>query len=130
MLYLGEPQINDLPLKVCDNKLKLFSNATTEVTTIEMPEIPLHKFNFKPFGYFLKGNFKVDRLYITILHWISSNTHLTFQQLLTYFYFHKKISLVFFTKLWGPRLVGLIKRLASTLHCPMNGMWHHIYPHT
>ncbi|XP_058723407.1 uncharacterized protein LOC131595139 [Vicia villosa] len=45
MVYNGEPLINDLPLKVCDNNYKLFFNATTIITSIDMPKVPLHTFN-------------------------------------------------------------------------------------
>ncbi|CAL5186562.1 unnamed protein product [Lathyrus oleraceus] len=83
MVYNGDPRINDLLLKVCDNKFKLLFNGTTAITTIDMLEISLHKFKFKPFGDFSNGAFEVDRLYDTFLDQISSNLHLTFQQLLT-----------------------------------------------
>ncbi|KAL5052781.1 hypothetical protein RYX36_033463, partial [Vicia faba] len=65
MVYNREPQINDLPLKVCDNKLKLFFNGTTVITSIDMLDTPVHTFKFKPFVDFLNGDFDVDRLYAT-----------------------------------------------------------------
>ena len=72
MVYNGEPQIYDLLLKVCDKKFKLFFNGTTAVTAIDMLDIPLQKFNFKPFGDFMNGDFVVDRLYGTFLQQLSS----------------------------------------------------------
>lgn len=71
MVYKGEPQIYDLPLKLCDNKFKLFFNGTTTVTIIDLPYIPLQKFIFKPFGDFMNGDFVVDRLYGTFLQQLS-----------------------------------------------------------
>ncbi|KAL5078826.1 hypothetical protein RYX36_007247 [Vicia faba] len=52
-----------MPLKVCDNKLKLFFNGTTTITSIDMPKILVHKFKLKPFAKFLNRDFDVDCLY-------------------------------------------------------------------
>lgn len=73
MVYNGEPQINDLPLKVFDNEVKLSFNGTISITSTDMPDIPLHKFNFKQFGDFLHEDFQVDRLYDIIFYCFPSN---------------------------------------------------------
>lgn len=48
MIYNGEPILNDLPFKICDNPLNLFLNGGTTITMIDMPKIITHKFDFKP----------------------------------------------------------------------------------
>ncbi|XP_058734765.1 uncharacterized protein LOC131606586 [Vicia villosa] len=47
-LYNGEPIINDGPFKVCSNPLKLLFNGGTTMTSLEIPEIPRHKYTFHP----------------------------------------------------------------------------------
>ncbi|KAL5066319.1 hypothetical protein RYX36_028056 [Vicia faba] len=53
----------DMPVKVYDNKYKLFFNRSTTITVVDIPDIPQHKFNFKSFTDFQNGDFIVDRLY-------------------------------------------------------------------
>lgn len=65
MVYNGDPLTNGVPLKICDNPLKLFFNGGTTVTMLEMSKIHAHKFDFKPLMDFLHGDFKVNRLYGT-----------------------------------------------------------------
>ncbi|XP_058745885.1 uncharacterized protein LOC131618735 [Vicia villosa] len=66
MVYNGEALMNDMQLKVCDNKFKLFFNRSTTITALDIPDIPSHTFHFKSLTEFLNGNFKVDRLYDVI----------------------------------------------------------------
>ncbi|XP_058783684.1 uncharacterized protein LOC131658404 [Vicia villosa] len=63
MVYNGETMINEMPLKVCDNKYKVFFNRATTVTAVDVPDILGHQFNFKSFTDFLSGEFIPDRLY-------------------------------------------------------------------
>ncbi|KAL5080024.1 hypothetical protein RYX36_008445, partial [Vicia faba] len=103
MVYNREPLINDLPLKLCDNKLKLFFNGTTSITSIDMPNIPIHKFKFKPFVEFLNGDFDVDRLYGKRLYMPHSSIQYYFCESfdITYFFSNRYISLVYYNKLCG-----------------------------
>ncbi|KAL5066292.1 hypothetical protein RYX36_028029 [Vicia faba] len=52
MLYNGEPLKNDIPLKACDNEIKLLFNSATTLCKTPLDNIPLHKFNFKPISDF------------------------------------------------------------------------------
>ncbi|XP_058761709.1 uncharacterized protein LOC131635113 [Vicia villosa] len=63
IVYNGETMINEMHMKVCDNKYKVFFNRATTVTAVDVLDIPEHSFNFKSFSDFLSGEFIVDRLY-------------------------------------------------------------------
>lgn len=63
MIYNGEFLINDLPLKVYDNKFKLFFNGGTAATAKDILEIHIINSNSSSLQIFLNGDFEVDRLY-------------------------------------------------------------------
>ncbi|CAK8535757.1 unnamed protein product [Lathyrus sativus] len=63
MVYNGDPLNNNIPLKICENPLKLFFNSGTTITMVDLPEIPPHQFHFKPVVDFLHEDFQVNRLY-------------------------------------------------------------------
>lgn len=63
MIYTVETLLNEMPLKVCHNKYKLFFNRATTITCVDIPDIPPHSFQFKSFSKFLNGDFVVDRFY-------------------------------------------------------------------
>ncbi|XP_058775828.1 uncharacterized protein LOC131650113 [Vicia villosa] len=65
-LYNGDPVVNDGPLKVCSNPLKILFNGGTTLTKVDIPDIPPHKFNFHAIENFLNGHFKPDMLYDVI----------------------------------------------------------------
>ncbi|KAL5077195.1 hypothetical protein RYX36_016179 [Vicia faba] len=52
MVYNCETMLYDMPVKVCDNKYKLFFNRSTTITVVDIPDIPQHKFNFKSFTHY------------------------------------------------------------------------------
>ncbi|KAL5064576.1 hypothetical protein RYX36_026313 [Vicia faba] len=62
----NEALLYDMPLKVCDNKYKLFFSCATTITAVDIPTILVHCLHFKPFVDFLQGYFVVDRLYDVI----------------------------------------------------------------
>ncbi|KAL5075591.1 hypothetical protein RYX36_014575, partial [Vicia faba] len=66
MVYNGETMLYDMPMKVCDNKYKLFFNRSTTITTVDILDIPQHNFYFKSFTDFQNEDFIVDRLYDVI----------------------------------------------------------------
>ncbi|KAI5397556.1 hypothetical protein KIW84_063393 [Lathyrus oleraceus] len=70
MVYNCDPTMNDLAFKICDNPLKVFFHGGTTITMLDMPEIPMHNFDFKPIVNFLHRDFHVNRLYdvIGVLH--------------------------------------------------------------
>ncbi|KAL5065746.1 hypothetical protein RYX36_027483 [Vicia faba] len=55
-----------MPVKVYDNKYKLFFNRSTAIIAVDIPYIPQHNFNFKSFTDFQNRNFIIDRLYDVI----------------------------------------------------------------
>ncbi|KAL5059418.1 hypothetical protein RYX36_031022 [Vicia faba] len=61
-VYNGEPLINDLPLKVCDNKFKLFSVVLQPLHPLTFLKYHIILTRSSPFQDFLNGNFVVDRL--------------------------------------------------------------------
>ncbi|KAL5076802.1 hypothetical protein RYX36_015786 [Vicia faba] len=40
MVYNGETVLYDIPMKVCDNKYKLFFNSSTTITAVDIRDIP------------------------------------------------------------------------------------------
>ncbi|KAL5062542.1 hypothetical protein RYX36_024279 [Vicia faba] len=40
MVYNGETMLYDMPMKVCDNKYKLFFNRSTTIIVVDIPVIP------------------------------------------------------------------------------------------
>lgn len=59
----GEPIVNDITFKVCNNNLKLLFNGGTTVSKMEIPEVPPHQFKFKAIVDFLTEKFSNDLLY-------------------------------------------------------------------
>lgn len=70
--------MNGLDFKICNNPLKVFFHGGTTITMLDMPEIPMHNFDFKPIVNFLHGDFQVNRLYNNwinlILYFIPQST--------------------------------------------------------
>lgn len=63
VIYNGEPLDNDLPLKVCDNMLKVFFTNGTAITKLDILKYPTTSSFSSLIVDFLTGNFQLGRLY-------------------------------------------------------------------